>query len=83
MRTTINVDDDLLKEVKGIAAQSGRSMNDLIEDALRESLARRRMPASASKFEMPVFHGDGVMPGVDLSNSAALLEIMDESDADS
>jgi hypothetical protein len=82
MRTTIKLDDELLKEVKGIAARTGRTMNDVIEDAVRESLARRISMRTTERFEMPVFHGDGVMPGVDLSNSAALLEIMEEPDAD-
>ena len=64
MRTTIKLDDELLKEVKGIAARSGRSMNDVIEDAIRESLARRKPSHAAQRFETPVFQGDGVMPGV-------------------
>jgi hypothetical protein len=81
MRTTIKLDDDLLQEVKVVAARSGRTMNDVIEDAIRESLAKRRETSNSEKFEMPVFHGDGVMPGVDISNWASLLEIMERPDA--
>lgn len=83
MRTTIKLDDELLKEVKGVAARSGRSMNDVIEDAIRESLARRKPSHAVQRFETPVFQGDGVMPGVDLANSAALLDLMEEADANS
>ena len=84
MRTTIKLDDDLLKEVKTIAARSGRTMNDVIEDAIRESLARRRMNATRERTPMPAFRGGGgPLPGVDLNNWASLLDIMEAPDADS
>ena len=79
MRTTINVDDDLLREVKGVAVRSGKSMNDVIEDALRESLARRRDQGKGPTRPMPRFHGGPPFPGVDLNSWASLL---DRDDAD-
>ena len=75
MRTTIHIDDHLFVELKKAAADNGRTLAATIEDALRESLYRRRdkeRPAA----DLPVFHGTGIMPGVDLSDSAALLELM-------
>ena len=42
MRTTIRLDDDLLAQVKLAAARSGKSMTAVIEDALREMLARQQ-----------------------------------------
>jgi predicted transcriptional regulator len=39
MRTTIRIDDQLLKKAKQLAARSGKSLTSIIEDALRESLA--------------------------------------------
>jgi len=39
---TINLPDDLLAELKKRAAESGRTLTALIEDVLREALARRR-----------------------------------------
>lgn len=41
MRTTIRLDDGLLAEVMRLAADTGRSMSEIVEDALRASLARR------------------------------------------
>ncbi|MDQ3773579.1 MAG: type II toxin-antitoxin system VapB family antitoxin [Pseudomonadota bacterium] len=41
MRTTINVDDQLLMQAKAQAAASGVTLAQLIEEALRESLIRR------------------------------------------
>lgn len=75
MRTTIHIDDHLFVELKKAAADTGRTLTATIQDAIRESLYRRQdtdRPAA----DLPVFHGTGVMPGVDLNDSAALLDLM-------
>jgi hypothetical protein len=79
MRTTIRLDDALLAEVKARAAQSGRTMTEVIEDALRASLSRRGSThTSRRSIKLPTYRGRGVKPGVDLDNGASLLELMDE-----
>lgn len=78
MRTTIHIDDHLFAELKGIAADTGRTLAAVIQDALRESLSRR-CATERPAVELPLFHGTGVMPGVDLSDSAALLDLMEGS----
>lgn len=75
MRTTIHINDYLFAELKKAAADSGRTMTDTIQDALCESLYRRR-DTERPAVDLPVFHGTGVMPGVDLKDSAALLDLM-------
>jgi Arc/MetJ family transcription regulator len=77
MRTTVNIDDQLLREAKAAAVDTGRTLTNVFEDALRESFARRRQAHPKRKVRLTTFKGDGVRPGVDLHNSAALLEIMD------
>jgi hypothetical protein len=79
MRTTINLDDALLTEAKQVAARTGRSLTAVVEDALRQSLYRRD-PASRQTIELPVFGEGGPQPGVDLDDSAALLDLMDQDD---
>jgi hypothetical protein len=81
MRTTIRFDDDLLKEAKRVASASGKTLAEVVEDALRESLARRRVASKRAHVTLPTFKGTGVWPGVDLDNSAALLDLMDRQDA--
>jgi hypothetical protein len=76
MRTTLNLDDALLAEAKQVAARTGRSLAAVVEDALRESL-RRRHQAARQAVELPTFGEGGVQPGVDLDDSAALLDLMD------
>ena len=77
MRTTIKIDDRLLAEAKTRAAASGRTLNTVVEDALRESFARRARPDRLSRPSLPVFRGSRLVPGADLDDSAALVELMD------
>jgi predicted transcriptional regulator len=41
MRTTVRLDEHLLSEVKKYAAETGRTLISVLEDALRDTLARR------------------------------------------
>lgn len=81
MRTTINIDDHLLKEAKAAAAASGRSLTDFVEEALRERLARRQAQQKRERVSLPTFGGGHLRPGVDLNDSARLLDLMDREDA--
>jgi hypothetical protein len=84
MRTTITLDDALIREAKLAAAKSGKSLNKLVEDAIRDTLARQKMVKPRQYIELPVFKGGrGARPGVDITDSAALLDLMDRADADS
>lgn len=76
MRTTLDINDRLMAEAKSLAARRGLSLKALVEEALRERLhARGDNPRAAVL--LPTYSGDGLQPGVDLSDSAALLEAMD------
>lgn len=81
MRTTLNLDDQLLSEAKQLAARTGRTLTSIIEDALRESLLRRRQTRDLPKVKLPSFKGQGLRPGVDLDDSAGLLDLMEGPDA--
>ncbi|MBI4202296.1 MAG: DUF2191 domain-containing protein, partial [Chloroflexi bacterium] len=74
-------DDELLKEAKGVAEATGRTLAEVVEDALRESLARRRVRTGPTVITLPTFKGSGLCPGVDLDNSAALLDLMSSPNA--
>ena len=77
MRTTIRIDDQLLKDAKQLAARSGKSLTSIIEDALRESLSRQRNSGKREPVRLLTCGGKGLLPGVDLDDSAALLDVMD------
>ena len=79
MRTTILLDDHLYTEVKKHAVETGRTVTNVVEDALRETLARRKEQKRRRRVRLPVWQGQGqgLMPGVDLDDTAALLDLMD------
>lgn len=77
MRTTIRLDDGLLRRAKAAAAASGRSLNALIEDAVRAALAPRKSASRVNERPLPTYEGRGVQPGVDLDDSSAILERME------
>ena len=76
MRTTIDLPPDLLAAAKERAAREGRSLSDVVGDAVRSSFARTAV-AEREPVELPTFGSDGVQPGVDLDDSAALLALME------
>jgi len=80
MRTTIRIDDALYRRAKSLAAQSGRTVSDVIEDAVRASLSQKPTRGTAALPALPTFGGSGVQPGVDLSDNARLRDLMDEGE---
>jgi hypothetical protein len=80
MRTTVRLDDDLLRRAKREALERGTTLTAVIEDALRRALAPGAVVASED-VELPTFRGDGLQPGVDLDDTASLLDLMDGLDA--
>ena len=79
MRTTVDLPDDLLSAAKERAAREGRSLSDVVGDAIRNSFARTA-EAVGGQVELPTFGGSGMQPGVDLDHSAALLDLMERND---
>jgi hypothetical protein len=77
MRTTVRIDDALLVEAKTRAARTGRTLNEVVEEALRMAFARRDTSETPAGPALPVHRGGRLMPGVDLDDSAALEDLMD------
>jgi hypothetical protein len=75
MRTTVAVDDNLLRAAKQRARQRGKTLGQVIEDALRRDLAE---PVQDHAIEVPVFRGGrGPLPGIELRSNVALREALD------
>ena len=78
MRTTLRVDDELLRRAKSLAARQGRSLTSVFEEALRQLLAESERHDERTRVELPVsVASGGVLPGVDLDDTAALLDVME------
>ena len=81
MRTSVDIDDDLLAEAKAVAVRERRSVRSLIEEGLRRVIRPVMAKDRGKGFDLPVSSaGGGVMPGVDFSKHSALLDLMDEED---
>jgi len=77
MRTTVRMDDVLFRKLKAHAALTGRSMTAVIEDALRSYLNSSSPRPKRKRVTLTTVGGKGLQPGVDLDNSASLLDLMD------
>jgi hypothetical protein len=79
VRTTINLDDQLLANAKLLAQQTNKTLTAVIEDALRERLARPQSREVREPTRLPTVSGSGLVPGVGLDDSAGLRNLMDAS----
>jgi hypothetical protein len=50
MRTTLDIDDPILREVKAIHEREGRSIGAIVSELLAEALARRRPSRARPSF---------------------------------
>jgi hypothetical protein len=77
MRTTINLPEELLAQVKKLAAASHSTVTALIEDALREAVAKRRRKRRQERVDLRTYGKQGLLPGVDIDDTASLLDLME------
>jgi hypothetical protein len=81
MTTTIQLEEKLFEEAQAYAAETGRSLTAVIEDALRETLSKHRPPIAKQHVKLKTHGQGGLQPGIDLDNTAALLDLMDSPNA--
>ena len=80
MRTTIRLDNTLFAEVKKEATRRGETFTSLVEQGLRLVLASPIRKLQNPRVRLPVCRaGGGTLPGVDLTDSAALLDRLEGS----
>ncbi|MFG6200806.1 hypothetical protein [Nonomuraea sp. JJY05] len=62
----MRIDETLLNEAKAYAARNGRSLNSVMEDALRQLLNRSTEVADRPRVEL-ITSGSRLMPGIELT----------------
>ncbi len=74
-RTTIAIDDDLLKRIKEKAAREGRALQDVANELLRNALTQQK-PKRTVKLKLRGWK-TSERPGVDLLDRDKLFDLMD------
>lgn len=78
MRTTVRLRDELLRRARQRAAREGRTLTSLIEEGLSLVLARPTRAGRRERLELPVSSATGgLLPGVDLTRSGDLDDLME------
>ena len=74
MKTTLNINDQLLADAKTLAVKQRTSLTRLIEEGLQLRLRAQAAGVPRRKASLPVFNGrSGLVPGVDPRSNKALL----------
>lgn len=74
MKTTLNISDTVMRQLKKEAARQARTMSELVETALRMLFAEKKEEKSLPP--LPVFNSGGYR--VDPANREALYQVMEE-----
>ena len=75
MRTTVRLDESLLRQVKAEAVRRGETVTALIERGLRLILSASHRPPKRSRTKLPVSRATGgTRAGIDLDDSRGLLD---------
>ena len=77
MKTTLDINDQLLANAKALAAQQRTSLTRLIEEGLQLRLRAQVATPPRGKLRLPVFKGrGGLVAGVDPLSNKAMLEAL-------
>jgi hypothetical protein len=78
MKTTLDLDDQLLETAKRRAADAGKSLKAYVEDALRAQITPRSGRTRRFKLVLPTVAGTRP-PAVDVADRRALYDFLDEN----
>lgn len=79
MKTTLDIDDELLVKAKAASARERKSLTTLIEEGLRLRLRRPSPSRDAASKRVPVYRGEGgLRAGVDPLSNRSLLDAADD-----
>jgi hypothetical protein len=75
MRTTLDIDDPILKDLKRLQRREGKSLGRLVSDLLAQALASQRTAPSSPAF---AWNAQPMGARIDIADKHALLDAMDE-----
>ena len=77
-RTSLNIEDSLIEQIAKEAQRQNVTQTELIKLILVQGLNALKIKRKARRLDIPVMKGTGLKPGIDLSNRAALIDLLDE-----
>ena len=77
MRTTVKIDDPILKELKAVQKKEGKSLGRLISDLLAQALGERKSAQRPTRSAVWISKPMGAR--IDLSDREALCTAMDQA----
>jgi hypothetical protein len=80
VKTTLNLNDDLMRAVKARARSRGVTVTRVVEEALRQTLTE--LASTGFRLELPVTHGRRT-PTLDVDSTAAIEEYLDRFERES
>ena len=80
MRTTINIDNDVLERARAVAAELHLSFKTVINEALRAGLDHVRQPAKSKRYQTKP-HAMGLKAGRNIDNIQELLAQVEGEDS--
>lgn len=79
MKTTLDLNDQLVADAKALAAQQRTTLTRLVEEGLQLRLRAKPRSAKPGRVRLPVFKGrGGLVAGVDPLSNKSLLEALDD-----
>ena len=77
MRTTLDIDGPILREVKAIHERDGRSMGAVVSDLLADALSRRKARRVPAQWRWTT---QSMKPRVDLADKDRVFALLDQDD---
>jgi hypothetical protein len=78
MRTTLNIDDDLIRQLKEMAHKSGTPLRQIVNGALRRGLTSGHAPRPKKRYVCPAF--DMGKPAINLDKSLTLAASLEDNE---
>ena len=78
-RTTVRLDEELIAELKALAARQHRTLNSVMEEAFRRMIATAQEPGQRPRVELPTSGDPSQRPLIDIS-PAGLKKFLEDED---
>jgi hypothetical protein len=75
MKTTIDIADPILRDAKRLAARRKTTLREVVEQALRDLIAKERERPQKVVIETRTFKGQGLQPGLSWDDWSTLRDL--------